>query len=304
MNPTRSVLLSIGWVALFTTASPVARTQEGGTPRDSAQSCLSSIPDDALHAVPVYVQARLVDSTDGPILPGIDLLTQEVANSVRSSLGATADQLPSGEPAVTWRALDSRLDVVVHRDGRVSSAVYQSADSNRADTAAAHLLARSLGAVTADGGYFMVWPDGFEADSVAFHLAMYHPFVNGQGVVGTLSLRRAFALFSVRVPAQEPVEVKRRLQPKYPKDFPMRGISGSLLMQFVVDTMGRAEMATVKDLWPPNRPHPTGEMRGYYEAFRKEVVKSIAGDRFKPARIGGCTVRQLVQMPFAFRLRK
>jgi hypothetical protein len=304
MNPTRSVLLSIGCAVLFTAAPLVARAQETSAPRDSESSCLMSIPDSALRPVAVYVQAELVDSTERSILPGIDLLTQEVADSVRSSLGAAEDQLPSGEPAVTWRALDATLEAVVYRDGRFSSAVHQSEDSNRADTTAAHLLARALAAVTANGGYFMIWPDGFEADSVAFRLAMHHPLVNGQGIVGTLSLRRAFALFSARVPTEEPVEVRRRVRPRYPEDLPEKGVSGNVIMQFIVDTTGRAEMATVKDLWPTSRPRLTGDKGKYYEDFRRSVIQSIARDRFEPARIGGCKVRQLVQMPFGFRLRR
>jgi hypothetical protein len=267
-----------------------------------------SIPDSALRRVVVYVQAELVDSTDQPMLPSIDLLTQEVADSVRASLGAAARQLPDGEPTVTWRALGTSLLVVVRRDGRIASELptsefYSSADINRPDTAAVHLLTLAIAAMAADQRYYMVWPEGFERDSVAFRLVLHYPFVDGSGVSAPIQARQAFALFSVRVPKEERVVVKHQSTPKYPENFPEKGVTGDLIMQFVVDTTGRAEMTTVRDLWPPSRPRLTGEMGRYYEAFRRAVVQSIARDRFEPARIGGCKVRQRVEMPFGFKLR-
>jgi hypothetical protein len=295
--------LSIGCVVLLAGASTVARAQYISAP-DSASACLLSIPDSALLPVPVYAQAELVDSTDRPLLPGIDLLTQEVADRVRASLGATADQLPSAAPEVTWRALDGTLDVVLHRDGGVSSTVHRSEDFNRADTTAQQLLARALGVVAANGHYFMVWPEGFERDSVGFRVAMHYPMVNGQGVIGTLSLRQGFPLFSVPVPREEPVEVERNPKVEYPVWLIDRRVTGGVLLQFIVDTAGVADLSTVKDLWPASRPRPSGQTRQYYESFRRAIVRALPEARFKPARIGGCKVRQLVQMPFGFGLRR
>jgi len=302
MHSARSISLTIGAVALLVSIPTVARAQAGDTPAAPAQSCLSSIPDSLLRSVPVYLQAELVDSVDRPVLPGIDLLTQEVADSVRASFGATADQLPNADPPLTWRALDVRLDVVLRRDGHVYSAVHLSDEGYRPDSAAALLLARALAAVAKNDEYFVIWPDGLKSDSVAFHFEMHYPFVNGRGDVGTLSLRQAFALFSVRVPASEPVVPMRVLHPEYAEELQLNGVAGNLIMQFIVDTTGRAEMATVKDIWPSDRPRLTGDKGVFYETFRRAVVRSIARDRFEPARIGGCKVRQLVQMPFGFRL--
>lgn len=303
MHSLRWMSLSIGAVGLLAGTPTVARAQYINAP-DSASICLLNIPDSTLRPVPVYAQAELVDSTDRPILPGIDLLTQEVADRVRASLGAAADELPSGAPAVTWRALDGPLDVVVHRDGSVSSAVHQSEDFNRADTTAARLLANALGAVAENGHYFIVWPEQLDHDSVAFRVAMHYPMVDGQGVAGTLSLRQGFPLFSVPVPREEPVEVEQGPKVQYPGWLIGRGVSGGVLLQFIVDTAGRADLSTVKDLWPPSRPRLTGQKRQYYESFRRAIVRALPDARFKPARIGGCRVRQLVQMPFGFTLAR
>jgi hypothetical protein len=309
MNLTRLALVSVSCAALLVTTPAVARAQESSTSRDSAPSCLMSIPDSALRRVVVYVQAVLIDSTDKAILPGLDLLAQQVADSVRTSLGVAADQLPNGEPAVTWRALESSLLVVVRRDGRITSTlptskVSSSVDSYRADTAATHLLARALASVAEDDGYFTVWPDGFEPDSVAFHLVINYPFVDGRGVITPIQVRQAFPLFSVGVPPREPVVVKRRSIPRYPKDLPAKGVTGDLIIQFIVDTTGHADMTTVKDLWPSSRPRLTGEMGEYYDAFRQAVVRSLPKTLFEPARLGGCKVKQLVQLPFGFKLAR
>lgn len=289
---------------MIASAPASLRAQESYTLLDSASSCLRSIPDSLLHRVPVYLQAELADSTDRPVLPGVDLLTQQVADGVRSALGATPTQLPNGEAAVTWRALDAILDVVVHRDGRVASALHRSGSDRVTDTTGTHLLAQSLAALTAGGGYFMLWPDGFERDSVGFQLEMHHTRISEQGTADSLRLRQGFALFTMRVPTEEPVAVRQQHHPKYPETFPEKGVTGDLIMEFIVDTTGRAEMSTVKDVWPKGRPRLTGEQGDYYEAFRRSIVHSIARDRFEPARIGGCKVRQLVQMPFGFRIAR
>jgi hypothetical protein len=304
MHSARSISLTVCAFALLVNAPPVVRAQTSDVTATPAQSCLATIPDSLLRSVAVYLQAELVDSANRAILSGIDLLAQDVADSVRASLGATADQLPNAEPTLNWRALDARLDVVLRRDGLVHSAVHLSDDGNRPDSAAALLLARALAAVAKNGQHFVIWPDGLESDSVAFRLEMHYPFVNGRGDVGTLDLRQAFALFAVRVPTSEPAVAKRLRHPAYADELQAKGVAGDLIMQFIVDTTGRAEMATVKDVWPSDRPRLTGEKGQYYEAFRKAVVRSLPGDRFEPARIGGCKVRQLVQMPFGFRLRQ
>lgn len=307
MNATRLVLLSIGCATLSVTTPAGGRAQVSSMSLGSASSCLASISDSALRRVVVFVQAELIDSTDRPILPAIDLLTQEVADSVRASLGTARDSLPNGEPEVTWRGLDARLLVVARRDGRITSKLptsepSPSGDGERADTAAAHVLAQALATIAGGDGYFMIWPDGFEPDSVAFHLVTHYPFVNSRGTVTSLRVRQAFPLFSVGMPPLDPVVTRQRPKVRYPRSLQMRGVIGNLLMSFIVDTTGRADMTTMKDIWPSSQPRLTGELGEYYESFWREVVRAIANTSFEPARVGGCKVKQLVQMPFGFRM--
>jgi hypothetical protein len=310
MHATRTIPILIAAAALLSTQTTAAGAQISTATHVTESSCLSSIPDSALWRVAVYLQAELIDSANAAnvaLLPQLDLVTQELADRVRALLGGTLDTLPMGEPTVTWPKLRSKLRVVVRRGGQVASMepipdTSLAVDGLAPDTAAAHLLMRSLAAVVEEEKYLLFWPDETGPDSVAFHLAFHYPLVDAAGVSTPPTVRQAFAIFSLAVPTQEPVTVKHQSNPKYPENFPEKGITGDLVMQFIVDTTGRAEMATVEDLWPSSRPRLTGEMGRYYDAFRRAVVRSISRDRFEPARIGGCRVRQLVQMPFGFRV--
>lgn len=90
---------------------------------------------------------------------------------------------------------------------------------------------------------------------------------------------------------EQPVEfIKRPRVPTYPKAMRERGIEGDVLVQFVVDTLGRADLRTVRAL------------RETDPAFTWEVRQALKSAHFRPARLGGRVVRQMVQVPFQFRL--
>ena len=67
---------------------------------------------------------------------------------------------------------------------------------------------------------------------------------------------------------------------------------GEVLVQFVVDTMGRAEMDLYKVL------------SASHELFGNVVKNALPSMRFIPAEVGGHKVRQLVQTPFVFKEKK
>ena len=76
--------------------------------------------------------------------------------------------------------------------------------------------------------------------------------------------------------------------PRYPDALRNAGIQGEVLVQFVVDTLGSAEMSTFKVL------------RSTHPDFTYAVRSAVASMRFYPAEIGHRKVRQLAQMPFHF----
>jgi TonB family protein len=80
--------------------------------------------------------------------------------------------------------------------------------------------------------------------------------------------------------------------PRYPDLLRQAKIEGDVLVQFVVDTTGRADMSTFKVL------------KSTHELFTQAVKSSLPDWKFYPAEVGGKKVKQLLQMPFEFNLTK
>jgi protein TonB len=80
--------------------------------------------------------------------------------------------------------------------------------------------------------------------------------------------------------------------PRYPDILRSAGVEGEVLVQFVVDTLGRAEVGTFKVL------------RTSHELFAAAVRNTLPNMRFIPAEVGGRKVKQLVQQPFVFAIQK
>jgi protein TonB len=80
--------------------------------------------------------------------------------------------------------------------------------------------------------------------------------------------------------------------PRYPDILRQAGVEGEVLAQFVVDTLGRAELRSFKVL------------KSSHDLFGTAVKNALPGMRFIPAEVGGRKVRQLVQQPFSFAIAK
>ena len=78
--------------------------------------------------------------------------------------------------------------------------------------------------------------------------------------------------------------------PRYPPSLRAAGIEGQVTALFVVSESGRIERGSLRFTHSDN---------GLFEAAVKEALERM---RFVPAEVGGRKVRQLVQMPFVFRL--
>ena len=78
--------------------------------------------------------------------------------------------------------------------------------------------------------------------------------------------------------------------PEYPPALEKARVDGEVLVQFVVNPDGRADMRTFKVLKSSN---------GLFTKAVKDVLPSMS---FVPAEVGGRKVRQLVQMPFGFKV--
>lgn len=86
----------------------------------------------------------------------------------------------------------------------------------------------------------------------------------------------------------DPVQPINIPQPRYPPAMQQAGVSGLVEVQYVVDTLGRAEPASWKVI------------RSTHPSFEAPAREAIMRARFKPARIRGQAVRQLVQQSIRF----
>jgi protein TonB len=81
-------------------------------------------------------------------------------------------------------------------------------------------------------------------------------------------------------------------KPRYPPVMQSAGIAGRVEVQYVVDTTGHAEPPSWKVLRSTNR--------AFEEPAREAIMKAV----FKPARIRGTAVRQLVQQAISFNINQ
>ena len=80
--------------------------------------------------------------------------------------------------------------------------------------------------------------------------------------------------------------------PSYPETLLSQNVEGVVNLQYVVDTLGLIDTATVKVL---DSSHPE---------FERAVREALPGMRFTPAIVRSRKVRQLVQQPFTFKITR
>jgi periplasmic protein TonB len=97
----------------------------------------------------------------------------------------------------------------------------------------------------------------------------------------------AFNSFEVDI---QVVAVAGTIHPQYPDRLRASGTEGQVIAQFVVNEKGRVERSTFKVVSSTN------------SLFTDAVNRALPQMRFKPAKIGGKPVSQLVQQLFVFKL--
>jgi hypothetical protein len=291
-------------VAALILAVAVARSSpvQGQDPAPRRASCLDSIPVAAMRRVPVYAAADVAEeqSVGTATAASMDLLTQAVAEQTRMLLGASPGQLPPGEPAITWRELDHRLLVIAYRDGRLTWRVQPPGwiSDQSVGPSGARQLERAMELARRNGALF-VWDDALRRDSLAWVIRLEPAVLNEGGAITPPSLRAGFPVFSVLAPPILPADVER-----IRTNFPMvriRGFSGTVRLQFVIDTMGRVVPATIRGVLPRNDARLVGPQGFAYDSLVRVMRIALEDARFVPARIGPCTVNQLVQQAFTYR---
>jgi hypothetical protein len=268
----------------------------------AGRSCLERVPPSALHRTPVYASVDLPDSGNVRFRGTLENFLQDVAQHVSPLLGHSRDTLVAAEPAVTWRGLGAPLRLTWYADGRLTWVV----DQTRDDTAAAALLGRAVSATMADGDVLV--PDNGTPfpDSVVFRIKLDWPLTAADGHVTPPRFRHtALPVFTIDYPGAEPVAMGQHVTvPRYPDEARRRGYQASVMLEFMVDTAGRAEAKTIKSQWPLGKAPLVGEAKQIYDTFVSVSKGSAERSEFRPARVGGCAVRQLVEMPFVFELTR
>ncbi|GAC1480436.1 MAG: hypothetical protein NVS1B4_25590 [Gemmatimonadaceae bacterium] len=258
--------------------------------------CLDSIPLDRMQRVPVYLTAKTADTDAKALRTSADLMAQDVAAEVRRILGAAPTTLPSGDPGLNWRSIPPDLVVTIHRHGPMTRR-HEVPTGSPPDTS---ILTTAFDDVVRAGGAIL-WPDESTADSLMVTLRLEASVVAGDNRISPPIVAVGFPAFTVPHPTETPARFRSGPTPWYPEYNLSRGIEGTVILQFVIDTAGRPVPDTVRELWPANLPRFTGERGQFYRAFIESARGSVAGSQFTPARIDRCVVPQLLQQPYLYR---
>ncbi|HEX3159435.1 MAG TPA: energy transducer TonB, partial [Gemmatimonadaceae bacterium] len=180
-------------------------------------------------------------------------------------------------PRLVHPSLDGRLVFTLHANGRITDLAFEERSiSEPLDAALVAMLQRDD-----PPGVFWNIAHPLAQDSVRLLLTTTHS--PGEWEVSTPLMRMRMP----RYPAT-PVRVFKALSPRYPDAGLRAGVVDTVQMRFVVDTLGRVDMATAY-VWA-----------AHYREFVSEVRRVLPRLRFEPMRIAGCPTRQLVQQPFVF----
>lgn len=300
----RSSSVRIYMLVAIAVAVPVGAQKAPVEPTE----CFDRIPANELTRVTVVATASIRDSANKRIPAIATKLLQQIAPRFRAMLGSSREGLPDGEPLITWREIEPAVLVTGFRDGHLTARVREdSSHVVRPPAAAARLLVKVL-----EAEHFQ-WPESF-GDSVKFRIDFDAPTIDAKGTVkplpplplvpfGTEGATR-IPMFSVATPRYEGVSMRKNGSFRYPSAPQSLKIEGTVTMSYYVDSTGRAELATLKDVWPDRVERPTGEDGEYYRQFVEAIRAGLGSARYWPAKYGGCPTRQSVQQPFAFGVRR
>ncbi|HJS44053.1 MAG TPA: TonB family protein [Gemmatimonadales bacterium] len=112
-----------------------------------------------------------------------------------------------------------------------------------------------------------------------------------EGGIGTGIVPSSDQVFMESVVEERP-ELLTRPPLQYPDLLRQAGVQGRVLVQAIIDTLGRAEPASVKVIQSPNP--------GFDQPAKNLVLKSL----FRPARVHGRAVRVLINLPIDFTIKR
>jgi len=268
-------------------------------PLDTLQTaCTKAIPRDHMFVSPVLLRASLPDSNNDALRAQADLMAQDVSQKILADLGAVPTKLPELDSTLTPRAVPAKLIVTFRPDGSAS----RRATSMSGDTMATTMLTKAFDALRASGQAAMVWPEGYGADSIVVRIELNSATVTPNGNVILHSTKHpAFGVFRLLTPSTSPPLVRpNQPPPRYPGEAEQARVAAAVELEFVIDTNGRAVVASIRDVREWGQQQMTPDARQYYDAFVRTMREAVVRWRFTPAHVDICPVRQWVDLPIKF----
>ena len=255
--------------------------------------CIDTVTPRRFERTTIY-QREVSSDTTPAVAAQLDLISQRVAEVLRAALGARPNGVPDADTLADWRHVTGELplELVLHRDQPSTWRADSTATS--APTKLANLY---LAVLRGSDDLWIVWPPGLASDSLVVRFSLWANDPKRP------TDRAQFAVFSILmgIVPETPVLNHRRVEPRYPYDAETHSVIATLTMDFVVDTTGRADPATVTDVPPPPGSFDFSGAQQYYREFVDAARKAVLGSTFYPARRGGCPVRMRVRVPYQFR---
>ena len=247
----------------------------------------------------MYATIELADSASEHFAASADNLLQDLVSGAGRLLGAPHGVLPRGEPTVTWIGIQSPLVFVARRDGRIVRRPFAA----RGDTASAALFAKVLESDPSEAA-ILDWSADAGRDSVTVRVTFHSPDVDESGAVHSMPLKRiGLPVFSVSVPRIHPASIKpNHPRPHFTSEMAQDGFEATVVMQFLIDTTGHVDPASIHDVWPDNKPRPEGIYLQEYDKFVEATRRALVQYEFEPARVGECKIRTMGEMSFVYKL--
>ncbi len=252
-----------------------------------------------MHRVPVVLQATVAEYADRNISLQTNLLAQDISDELRAMLGANGEAIPDADSTLAWYAVPTEIVLVARRNGSMTAR----AGASTGDTTATALLMRAYAGARKRDGAKMFFPSDTPADSILVRVSLWPAYVGG-GAMRTSPFEDAmqFATFFHMEPERTPATpLPNQRVLVYPGDYVMtRAYAGVVLIQFAIDSTGRTNASSIRDLWPADKLRPGGEGSDAYEAFVRSVRAWQVNRRYSPAHLGPCAVKHWMWLPVVF----
>lgn len=261
-------------------------------------ACVASIPREQMALVAVYLHARLADYSPATLTFQGDLMSEDVSKEILRLLGSKPGYLPRVDPRISPLAVPAELLVIERRDGSATRKAF----SRFGDTAATSLLTKAFDAARRRNEAVLVWPEGYDADSIIVRLVLLPatrlpdgrtlPPRSNRAQFGVFRMLQTFDRFAMLKPGQP--------MPRYPAELNAHRVDGKVLLRFTVDRTGTVIPGSIRDVRPEQNPELAEFLTPAHATFAKTLADVVREWKFEPARIGPCPVKRFLQLPIAF----